>query len=229
MSSGLEIGTDRLDGMIAMRLGGPSRVLQSSTAGLFDFDQLFLSLTKILYSLSLSVTTGSSLVLEMSIFPPRNEQNDDEKPLDSFGDRKDEVTILTVSKNEICSLFVGIQVNQIDLLFKLSKDLIEVSSKKDQNELFISSSSSSNSPSLIGSWLDNVRLEEIIQVLERSLVNAKSPLYKSVIASTLPTMITLFSDLGVNLNYFHIPANCTLPPRQHASGSLLYIYIPFFP
>ena len=99
---------------------------------------------------------------------------------------------------------------------------MEISSPQKRQELYDASSASSNSPSMVGSWLDQDLLEKVLRVFNRTDVNADCALFKSTQDSMIPIQIPLLQGNGVELNAFQIPSNSSLPSRKHPAGTVIY-------
>ncbi len=199
MSTGMEIGVESLQHNIVMRLGGPIRVFESDARSF-------------------------AIIFEMAIKPPRKDQTADSSGSgqDGFIDVEHRVTKLSISSDDARSLISSLPESHLGHLGRLSSECVDISTSQKRQELYDASSASSNSPSMVGSWLDQESLEKVIGVFNRTDVNTASSFYKSMQDFMVPVQISLLQENGVELNAFQIPSNYSLPPRKHPAGTVIY-------
>ena len=199
MSTGMEIGVESLQNNIVMRLGGPTRVFESDARSF-------------------------AIIFEMAIKPPRNDQSMESNGSgqDGFIDLEHRVIKLDISSDDARSLIGGLPESQLGLLSRLSLECVNISTSQKKQELYDASSSSSNSPSMVGSWLDQDSLENVIGVFNRTGINTASTFCKSMEDILVPVQIPLLQENGVELNAFQIPSNFSLPSRKHPAGTVIY-------
>ena len=99
MSTGMEIGVESIQGIIAMRLGGPTRVFESDGR-------------------------GPAIIFEMTINPPRQDQTADSSGSgqDGFVDDNHRVTKLAISPDDARSLIANLTESQLGLVCRLASE-----------------------------------------------------------------------------------------------------------
>jgi len=195
LSTGRDIGIDHVDDFILQRIGGPARAL-------------------------LGNPHSCATILELAIHPPRIE---DQSPEDPFGYRSEEVLKLFPSNDAIRSILSEKLMNHLQILKHKTLRCIKNSLSPDRRneDIYQSSSSSSNNPFAVGAWLEESQLDYVLSTMRATVLSNDNTLISVLKQSTAPTVVPLFTTEECELSLLIIPANATMPPRNHLSGTVL--------